>query len=808
MTKKKKSFLNQPLSAQKANELLIKGKYKEATDIYKKLLKIEQRQEWQAGLAKAYLLRAENLATKGMYKEAVVLWENRAIICNNKELFEQYIYWLVEARYYSRAVSSLMEANTYLSSETLQLLLTKLGILFFKEHSEFMIAFPQDIPLAKHYQIIQQALTAYHQNNKLLCEEYISQIPFRSPYRDFHFIFKALLIIYSDQDLANKLLSKIANDSPYSKFAKLIKLVITPPNINLLTKFAELNLTEREFISDLKGWNKQQFKTITTLKTISQRKISNKIILELLIDNKKTFGEQYVQQSCLAILPTYPSGIKLYEKAFTPLSEFEKNRILALNYEQQDRLLIAKKHWQICIEILTKNRNQNSLKIALIFRHQVAILKQYGEFLDKKYAPEFLIESLNFDPNDKECFLDLILWYKKNKQLKDCYKWIETAVIQLPQDNDILFMAMEAATDRKSFKKALKYAVTLLKTDPINIKALNIASSSHIAHAQKLIKNARYPLAHKELQEATKFERTATGIIQINQGLLELQEQKFIKPIRLIEKREVKPLKPINSKQLQILTKQYPQAIMLLQEGVQLAGGGILGLFQLVIITQKQNIDFNMIYPLVTDPKLKLLAIKNLPTQHEVLELINLINHYAKEGIIFLYDTIEQIKAHILNIIKIKLPKHDMLSLCKCLKNIEHHEILEKFATNSLKRWKQQPAFIFYQIYGIVKGTVWYLSEQQLDKLQKAADNAKQQGDEYTAIMIAKFVEQMYEGIFPKNPFFDSLLDEEKLEAVLEKMETNIDKLEQKDNIRFEEMQEIIKQFEELGMPIASGRKK
>lgn len=790
----KKSFQNQPLSDIKAEEFLTKGKYKEATNIYKKLLKIEQRQEWKEGLAQAYLLRAKNLADKGMYKEAVVLWENRASLCNDKELFEQYIHWLVEAGYHGRAFSLLTEAN--LPPETLQQLLTKFGIFLFEADSELMDIIPQDTPLLRHYTIIQQALTAYYQNNKSLCEEYINQIPFRSPYRDFCLIVKALLIINSEPASANKLLLRIATNSPYAKFAQLVKLVIEPYNIELLTKFMKLNLAEQGFINCLKGWNSQQFKIINACKKVTDNPI--KTIIEILLKNKQVFGKQYVQRTCLAILPNYPNGIKLYEKAFT-LSEFEKNRIIALNYEQQHRLLTAKKHWQICIDMLIQNRKQNSLKIALIFRHQVEILKQHGEFLDKEYIPELLIESLNFDPDNKECLLDLIKWYKKNNQLKDYYKWVEIAVKQLPQDNDILFIAMDASTDRKSFKKALKYAITLLKTDPSNIKAQNIASASHIAHAHKLIKTGKYIQADKELQEAAKFEKTVTGIVQINQGLLKLQEQGFIKSIRLTEKSEVKSLKSISSKQ--ILTEQYSQPIKLLQEGVQLVGGGILGLFQLIVTSKKQSIDYTKVYPLIIEFK----SLKKLPTKNKVLELINLINFYTKEK--FLYDVIEQIKEHMLNIIKIKLDKDDMLSLCQCIKMIEHHEILEKFATHALKRWKQQPAFIFYQIYGIAKGTAWHLSELQLDKLQKAADNAKKQGDEHTEIMIAKFVEEIYEDIFPKNTFFDNLLDDEKLEAVLEKIATDMDEIEQEDNIQPQDMQEIIKQFEELGIPIPSRRK-
>ncbi len=797
MSKKKKVPINSLVSPQKAAEFLAKGKYKEATDAYKKLLKTEQKQEWQDGLATAYLLRAKSLAEKGMFKEAVVLWENRANLCDDKELFEQYIHWLIVAGYHSRAINLLDNSSADLSKTALQQLMVQFGILFFEGNAEVINAISQDAPLVKHYAIIEQALIAYYQDDRQICEEYLNQIPFRSPYRDFCLLLKALLVIDYNQNSANDFLLKIPATSPYASFAKLILLSIEPYSIELLEKLASLNQLEQDFINCIKGWDKQQFKAIIAVKKAINN-ATDKNILEILINNQQAFGTEYAQHSCMAILPSYKDGIKLYERTFAVLSEFDKNRIMALHYEQQERLFVAKKYWHICVEILKQNRKPNSLKIALILRHQVEILKKHGEFLSKEYVPEFLVESLDFDPTDKECYLNLIDWYKQNHEEKDYYNWAEVAVKKLPKNSEILFVAMKAATARKSFKKALKYAITLLKVDPINVKARNIARASHIAHAHKLLKTGKYPLARKELEKAAQFEQATkqTGIIQINQGLLELQEQGFIKPIkgRLSAKLRTQALKSISSKQLKDIIQQHPQAIELLRTGLKLAGEGILGQFQLIVTCKKQNLDTTKIYPLVVESK----SFSNKSVQYEVLELVNLINAYVEDGIDFLYDAVEQMKEQLQTIVKNKLAKDDLLSLCQCMKRLEHHKLLEKFATHGLKSWKQQPALIFYQIYGIVKGDVWCLSDNQLDKLHAAADEAEEQGDKRTAIMIATFVERMYGGdIFPDNPF-ENLPDEvvEEMEIIVANMEETQGKIDPK------KMKEIINKLEKLGIEI------
>ncbi|WP_213380461.1 tetratricopeptide repeat protein [Allochromatium tepidum] len=66
--------------AEKARTALNAGDFRDAVNDYKLLLKQEPRPDWRDGLTAAYAGRARELAAKGMLKEALVMWENRAAL--------------------------------------------------------------------------------------------------------------------------------------------------------------------------------------------------------------------------------------------------------------------------------------------------------------------------------------------------------------------------------------------------------------------------------------------------------------------------------------------------------------------------------------------------------------------------------------------------------------------------------------------------------------------------------------------------------------------------------------------------------
>lgn len=807
MRKKKKYSHDHSIekSQIEAANLLATGHYKEAIDAYKRLLKKEQRQEWQKALAQAYSQRAQALANKNMYKEAAVLWENRANLCEDKELFEQYIYWLICAGYHVKAASLFLKSGEHLSNEAARLLLVRFGALLLAGYQEVAEIFPKDAPLLKQYALVKQALEAYYQGDDKTSENALTQISFRSPYRDFRLILKALLIIDSDPKSANQLLEKVHTDSPYAHFAQLIQIGCQDGKF-LLESLDKLTSFEQSFIAGLKGWDKTQLKVISAL-YIATKQNSYKALMEVVVANRPFFGDLYARQFCLALLPSYPVGMKFYEKIFGTLSVFEKNRIIALNHEQQGQSLPADRHWRFCINYLRQNLKQedNALKIALILRHLVELADKRGEMFDDEDVPNDLAESIYLDPDDKTSYLKLIQWYKHQDAQKNYHKWVDATVKHFPKESDVLLIAMEAATGKKAFKKAVRFAKTLLKVDPINMKARQIARSSHVSHARKLIKAGRYTLARKELEQAAQFEKNkqSSGIVQINQALLELQVEGILKPTLKTRKsratkqdllsQEVNTQKS-KSKNLKKITK-------LLQEGIQFAGGGIVGHFKVIIESRSQNYEPANILSLLPERNKRF-----LPTRYEILELIKLINVYSEEDITFLLEALEPLTESLEKATKLDFSQEEMLSICQCFKKVEYHGLLKKFAVQALKQWPERPAFIFYQIYGKAKGNVWVMPMPDMERLKQAAETAEREGDKRTTMMIMGFLNQMGGGMLPP-PFFNPFdYDEDDFDHSddLDDLEDSLEALEKMnlEDITPAEVIKILNRLEEMGIEI------
>ena len=94
--KKPISAANTPeKQAATALDHLERGRFRDAIECYKVLVKTEQRPEWLAGLASAYAGRANALAAKNMRREAIELWRSRAEICHTPLWEGPYAGWLV-----------------------------------------------------------------------------------------------------------------------------------------------------------------------------------------------------------------------------------------------------------------------------------------------------------------------------------------------------------------------------------------------------------------------------------------------------------------------------------------------------------------------------------------------------------------------------------------------------------------------------------------------------------------------------------------------------------------------------------------
>jgi len=527
--------------------------------------------------------------------------------------------------------------------------------------------------LVKDWVFIKDALSSYEQADYETCKAALKQIPFRSPYRDYATIIKGLMLIETDASL--QLFNKIPANSTYKRLATVISL--SKKSIESLFN-EQLSSAELALIASLKGWNNKQINLINKLR----KPHSNKTLLELVIKNWQFFGKEKSRQFCLALLPHYPRGIKVYEREFGSLSSFEKNRIFAIRSEQIGDIYEANEYWRECIKYLEKQQN-SELKIALIYRHLVDLADNKENIITDLEA------SLLYDPADKNTYLKLAKWYEDEGELKPYHKWVDTALKHLPKDPDILLLGMTSATRKKAFKKAVKFAQILLKIDPINAKARDCAIASHISHARKLIKTKKYTLASKELEKVNK----PNDIVQINQALLAIHA-----------------------------SDNQATAIKMLEKD------GICNRFRVIVESKRQFLD------------LKLTKQNLTPNKTDALKLLNIINAYLAEKVDCLSESVEKIQATIIKMAKLDFSEDEMLSLCECFKNLANYDLLGKFATTANKRWSNHPAFMFYQVYAEINGKIFNLEPSQFKIIDEAMSIANNQGDKRTAMMIINFM--------------------------------------------------------------------
>lgn len=227
----KKNLLgNSPLKTTKNDALeqqalsqFTAGRYKEAGDLYKELLKSADNGQWRQQLAQCYLLRAWALAGKGMLKEAIILWENYAEqIPSPLESRDHYISWLLATNNTAKIKTCLSRLSVADLDEHYPELAALLGLNIITVHPEFQALLPQDAAFMMHLGLVREALTAYREDQADKLDAALKKLPFRSAFRDFRSLIKALVLLPDPSGQAHGLLTKISAESPYHPTAQAL----------------------------------------------------------------------------------------------------------------------------------------------------------------------------------------------------------------------------------------------------------------------------------------------------------------------------------------------------------------------------------------------------------------------------------------------------------------------------------------------------------------------------------------------------------------------------------------------------------
>ncbi|HRZ24494.1 MAG TPA: hypothetical protein P5326_10700, partial [Candidatus Contendobacter sp.] len=259
-------------------------------------------------------------------------------------------------------------------------------------------------------------------------------------------------------------------------------------------------------------------------------------------------------------------------------------------------------------------------------------------------------------------------------------------------------------------KKAAGFAARVLELDPINTKARTVLINAHLAHARKLMRADKYALAEKELDSAGQLERdnARTGIVEINRGLLALQQ------------------------------RQRDLGRRWLREGVRLAGSPLLAWVRLAVETLRLKLepaDFQRDADL-SDPR-KLNASRT-----DLLALAQLLNAYREEEVKDLDTVLEDLEKPLQRTIKALTSEDDLLLICESLHQAPHYGLLEYAATRALEVQPERSLFVYYQIYGRAEGDLDLVKDRDYDRLEQAMERATAAKDHRAATSITRFLSQ------------------------------------------------------------------
>ena len=393
---KKTESLSVESLIRRANSALNSRQYKDAINHFKQLLKLDPQDLWRHSLADAYLGRAKDLAGKGLYKEALILLENRQQ-GEDGNSFDLHIIWTLLSGRHRQAIETFYRRTDRLRRYEIDRIEATFALLIISGHDDILRLIPEGSKLKTDSTTALLAVRAYCQGNDVELSGLLKKIPFRSPYRDIRSILSALSLNPGDLKSGREKLEKIPHGSPFKAAAKTAQLAISDEvKVTALEKMPE---TARTFIGAVRGIDKRVYRSAAK---ISRSAKSAKILFSALLHQSAADENPILQECCYKLLPYYPKGIKAYQKHFGVLSEFDLSRIAALSYERTGDQEYAGWAWEDASDAVAKQPSgkNNRLIRALLLRRSAECCDRYGGGYTED-AEQLLEQSLECDRSSK-----------------------------------------------------------------------------------------------------------------------------------------------------------------------------------------------------------------------------------------------------------------------------------------------------------------------------------------------------------------------------------------------------------------------
>jgi len=280
----------------KAEQALERERFRDALDGFKALSKTEPPRVWAQGLAAAYRGRALELEAKGMEKEALTIWDNRLQACPGVGPDPRHLALLLRHGQIAPALAGyreLLREKTDVGELRARFAALYLG------GCEGPDQLPPDDPVTRDGVPAAAALTAYCAGDDTLAARHLKEIPFRSPYRDFVTIIKALLTSVEDPT-SGRLLERIAADSAFAPLASAARLALLPET-DFRQGLAAAGQESQRFAMALRGWPDRRYKLWRELERLGD-KPSSQQTMALLNRHRGVLGDAWVRRQAFLLV--------------------------------------------------------------------------------------------------------------------------------------------------------------------------------------------------------------------------------------------------------------------------------------------------------------------------------------------------------------------------------------------------------------------------------------------------------------------------------------------------------------------------
>lgn len=647
------------------------------------------------------LNRAREIAEKGLFKEAVLLWERAMRQGGVTPLHPATpLVWMINAGQHLKAARHFTthEAILHYDQPALWSLTRELLAVVCLTHDNDTRQLPPfNHPPWSQATALLSAMRALAHDDTLAVRTLLTAIDADSPFFPMRRILESLLVSAQEPARIRTLLEEIPDTSPFAPLAHLARMRGLAPR-ERVKAILDLPHEDKSLAARLCGATAPWIKLLVKL----EKSRDPARLTALLIANADHLPRAATRAACLELLPDCPEERGPFEKRFGPLSELERERLFALHHERHGSPAKARSYWRKCIPLLENapDAPKQSLQIALILRH-MAQLERRDPHPDTSKILQWLEKSLEHDPDHQPTWVEILeTRHRLGRDRLTFHRLADRAAHRFPEDEAILTLALRAAMEKGSYKKASGVARRIQKINPGHDGILSERLSAHLQHARKRILEGRFTVARRELFRAERLSDEGSQPVGLLGAMLEFLAGDPRRGEEMLDEgRRLASQKTLHA------VKAFLEGTALRLPGLMLDG------FRRELIRcdalSAERSELVIIAGLIT---------RVWPTHPDAAgEVMTLLGGQLRAGL------------------RLPFEAGELLMICEALALTRRHAMLTQYARVGERQFPDEPMFRYFRARGQCENQPWRLTDHDFQRLFDAEETLKESDPEAAA---------------------------------------------------------------------------